>query len=1243
MKILSIKGKNLASLEGEFVIDFENGAIGRAGLFAITGPTGAGKSTILDALCVALFDKTPRLSRSGGALIGRAGEDDAGKLNSSDVRSLLRRGTGSGYAEVVFMGHDGSRYQSRWTVRRARDAANGRFQQQNIVLRNLDTGQVLGGTKTETLDRVEELVGLTYEQFCRSVLLAQGEFAAFLRAGEKERSELLERITGTEIYGMLSTAAYRRAREEEQNLKQLEDRKGEIVVLDEEERKTVEVDLERVGVSLKEVQGQLAVAEKASEWYQRRLALRDDVSSAELMRSEAETAWEGAEGLRVELAGVESVLPLRSMVENADSSRARADRAAHAAEEQKMIAAAAEERFSAARAALEKAQSDAGDAEKNSENAKPLLAKARDLDTRISGAESDAKEADTQADAAVAAAAESLKALSELDSEKGVIEGQIEDANSWLDRNKVTAPLAAEWNRWQEELKRFIKNRHEGGVLEKERATLVKDEQKKAEDLDSVREKLKVAEEVEADARKAREESEKSAASIPMNALSKERMELEKRRDTFRTLAQLATEAAGAVKEKTEAGVAADAARTEVAAARAAWQVASHGIERVGVTLAEADRAFHLANTALSLEGRRADLREGEPCPLCGSLEHPWAAGGSPESALLKDLEKRVNDLRTEKTGLEKAEATTREKETGLLAAIAGYEKQQDECEKTIAARQTDWEKLRKLVADTALPGNACDEGAIAMTSVAKEGVEKRLGEIHDLEETGHALYETAEKCRRTHDKAVAEKESATARLASADKAHREISEKLRLVSRDLQQVEASRKDAIDSLSAAFAGRDGWQELLLSNPEKFCAGCAGEVEEWRTWTGRCEDGRKSLSELMPRIEAARSRMGELQKFEREKRADQEKRAGILNHLREERLQCFSGRSVSEVEAEFAAILKEARDSLEKKKEDAGQTDKQLAAVKAALEKMLDDLRLLGEAAALASATLQKAIADAGLSEEVVRERLSRDNAWINGKRGELALLEKQLHEARIIFKERHQMLAKHEKSGEPAIAEGLVSAAQEAAKAEKENLDQQQFELRHRIETDAGAHKRIAELLPEIASQRARTELWQRVSEIIGSADGKKFRTYAQSLTLEVLLGYANEHLQSLAPRYAVVRAPSSEMELQMVDRDMGDEVRSVNSLSGGESFLVSLALALGLSSLSSHTTQVESLFIDEGFGSLDPDTLEVALATLDSLQASGRRVGIISHVPGLAERIGVRIEVMPVGGGRSSVRVVGV
>jgi exonuclease SbcC len=145
---------------------------------------------------------------------------------------------------------------------------------------------------------------------------------------------------------------------------------------------------------------------------------------------------------------------------------------------------------------------------------------------------------------------------------------------------------------------------------------------------------------------------------------------------------------------------------------------------------------------------------------------------------------------------------------------------------------------------------------------------------------------------------------------------------------------------------------------------------------------------------------------------------------------------------------------------------------------------------------------------------------------------------------------------------------------------------------------------------------------------------------FAQSLTLDALLVLANGHLDDLAPRFRLVRVPGEDLELQVVDRDLGDEVRSVQSLSGGESFLVSLALALALSSISARNVRVRTLLIDEGFGTLDAATLDVALSVLDALQASGRQVGVISHVPGLAERVGAQIDVRPVGGGRSVVEV---
>ena len=166
-------------------------------------------------------------------------------------------------------------------------------------------------------------------------------------------------------------------------------------------------------------------------------------------------------------------------------------------------------------------------------------------------------------------------------------------------------------------------------------------------------------------------------------------------------------------------------------------------------------------------------------------------------------------------------------------------------------------------------------------------------------------------------------------------------------------------------------------------------------------------------------------------------------------------------------------------------------------------------------------------------------------------------------------------------------------------------------------------------------TQQNRWQQWESLNELIGSSVGAKFRVFAQSLTLEDLLAHSNQHLEDFARRYHLQRVPGSDLELQIIDRDMADDVHSIHSLSGGESFLISLALALGLASLSSNRTQVESLFIDERFGSLDPETLDIAIASLDTLQALGRKVGVISHVPILVERIGAKVVVEKQGGGQ--------
>lgn len=283
----------------------------------------------------------------------------------------------------------------------------------------------------------------------------------------------------------------------------------------------------------------------------------------------------------------------------------------------------------------------------------------------------------------------------------------------------------------------------------------------------------------------------------------------------------------------------------------------------------------------------------------------------------------------------------------------------------------------------------------------------------------------------------------------------------------------------------------------------------------------------------------------------------------------------------------------------------------------------------------------------GIAEYDLRRLLAMSPDELKGRRAALQALEDARAEARTRLTERQRALALEESKRErycehhpelAALAPQELASRLTALEAHCRTLDEQLFQCKSTLAQAEAAALKAGTLQEELAAQQAVADHWQHLCDLIGSASGAKLRTFAQSLTLERLLLEANAQLAELSPRYRLERVPGTDLALQVVDLDMGDEVRSVDSLSGGESFLVSLALALALSSLSSRQTQVESLFIDEGFGTLDPDSLDLALASLDSLQAAGRQIGVISHVQTLVERIGVQVRVEALGGGESRV-----
>ena len=421
--------------------------------------------------------------------------------------------------------------------------------------------------------------------------------------------------------------------------------------------------------------------------------------------------------------------------------------------------------------------------------------------------------------------------------------------------------------------------------------------------------------------------------------------------------------------------------------------------------------------------------------------------------------------------------------------------------------------------------------------------------------------------------------------LADSEAACKEMAGKQQLAASRQEREEAIVKEQstllTQSLSAAdlLFGNSEWQKAWLQNPETFRKTLTDFARQWHENTEKLHQLERQESAQKAECESLASFLPSLEKQAEESGQLHEKNRAAFSSLQAERKKLLNGRSADSVEQEYIRRMEELKERL--KKLSATQTE-------------------------------QSGIADQtrGIADQIAKD----------------------LTEASADLLRRKAALDKW-------TADYLDSSGGEPLEVILSRFTQEKTELAFRLRTQTENKAKVSGLQEELNVRRTESERWAKLNELAGSADGAKFRRIAQGYTLDILLNYANVQLRELTRRYRLERVPET-LALQVIDRDMCDEVRTVHSLSGGESFLVSLALALGLSSLSSNRMRVESLFIDEGFGSLDAETLRVAMDALESLRTQGRKIGVISHVQEMTERIPVRICVNRAGNGRSFLEV---
>ncbi len=958
MKILTIRLKNLASIEGTFEVDFTVEPLRSAGIFAISGPTGAGKSTILDALCLALYDKTPRFAASGESLfLSDVGEN---QVNQSDVKNILRRGTGEGFAEVDFLGATGRRYRSRWSVRRARSKATGSLQPQTLQVTDLDKEEDLQGTKTELLAQLVSLVGLTYEQFTRTVLLAQNDFATFLKSRESAKAELLEKLTGTEIYSRISREIYTRSKAADEAMNLLKNSISLIELLPEDELRNLQKEKERL-IQLRTT-GTKRLAELNAQF---------NIVRSLVVKQEQLTKKQQEESVETE--------KLKKLHEDL---LAQTGYLTHFREQWEAL--------------------------------QPELLKARELDVRLQSLHTDYKQSQQTLQL-------TQKQVADLEKRHHVSREALSASCSAINRllkseDAFNPSLSTDLDRIEHIL---VREEQQLALFQKENDDRVS--RLNAFGIQSVGEEQNKFLQEQSRLQHALQ------ASILLNQLREKQKVISSELDTL-------TQQLVAKQEQT----------------------------------ASLQRLYENARMAMGKDvvALRHDLREGEACPVCGSLSHPYGQDREMADTLYHSIEKEYR------------------------IAVDAHKLLND---RSIALQRD----VRNIIAQ-------------------EKTQEEVLAAYSETERTPE-YFDTCLQTLRQH----------------------------------LQELEG-RINQYQQLYAEWQQKDEGLKKLRHH---------------------CESLREGITRsrlLMQQAAAIAEQLAMVQQTETTQRTHFKTVSEQLQQLQQQRATLLKGKPADEAEAVVRRKEKELNDALESARKSVEQVQTNLSGIQGELKQLSRNILELSEQQKQIEnpETLSEAIAACQSANQETERRLSTVEACL---------------------------------------------------------LQQEQNK------------KKLKEIEAEWKEKQAVAEQWGKLNKLIGSADGTKFKVIAQSYTLNLLLLHANKHLSYLSKRYKLQQV-SGTLALQVIDCDMCDEVRTVYSLSGGESFLISLALALGLSSLSSNNLKVESLFIDEGFGSLDADSLRTAMEALEQLQMQGRKIGVISHVQEMSERISVQIQLHKSVNGKSEI-----
>ena len=1130
MKFLQLEILNLASLDkqGGEVINFEEGALGESTIFSIVGPTGSGKSTLLDAICLALYNRAPRYPRKKGdknqniEIFGEADANENNRLAPTDSRNILTRGKKEGYSKLTFLANNGSIYRAEWHVRFQRV----RYENAKTSLYKITRK---GEQMTEEIadwNELPNIIGLDYDQFLRTVLIAQGSFANFLTAKENERYELLEKLIGCEeTYTNIATEI-KKAKDQATDAYNQMAASVEAVkqnLLNDEELAQLQEEITRLEKAEKELDSQLKAILEDLQWYE-----ESDKQTKQIAIYQAD--MEQASNAIKEMQAQILRLQLHDEVQPAVNLLQEVERQIQSIHEQEENILKAEENIKSQESAIDESEKTLSNlkevvnkAQEQLEKALPVIAEARALKTKIEAAMPNLTE---KKEALELAQKENLTAQRDVEENDRNIkkwEAKTEKANLALKTTKEEiakqkqvlqeATQAAE-QAWETE-----KNKTAGQNIEElQNSKTVAD--KKQQD---VQQAIKVVAHLDA----ATTEKQKNEERILV--LGKRNAEIDE------ALGKLTIEA---LTQETQ-------------------------------TL----RNAYTLMVSEKWEIHRANLTEGKPCPLCGSTTHPYHTDNrqfEEATTELSQLLKAKEDLLKLQQKEEKNLSGERKQNDGEVQAL---QKQQEKLSGEIATYEEEWKVL--------------------IAQYPK--IPKAEAELKAL----LTIYENKAK-------------DATSKLNQFNKIQKKIERLTQL------------KDKAIKDEAAYESK---ASTILSKAQESTSTCATKLAEQKALTINLISQQKSKEEAYEKT---------LQTWNSAKKEMEEWQAQYK--------QILNGEEPDAAEQRLTAAKDEATKAAENQNENINKLKAELANSKGSYQTMLSQNNTMKEYLQAKEKELdlwieeynkqleEKSIEPRFIDRNTIWEMLHSAEDW-NSIRREKDEKEKAVASTTALYQSAEKTHQQHLEQQPAQTRDALLAIQQEYQERSQRN---ELIAANAKMQNHQEAVKLLGDKAEALNLVTQEKDDWTAITDAIG-ADGKTLRKIAQCYTLSFLIAHANQEIRKFNSRYELQQVKHS-LGIRVIDHDRADDIRDTTSLSGGETFIVSLGLALGLSALSSRNISFENLFIDEGFGTLDPDTLATVIDSLAMLQSSqGKKVGVISHTDTMSERITTQIRIIKNGNSGSS------